>query len=57
MEIIATLCVIIVVIKYGGDVLSAILEFVGELVEILKPVAGWIIIGIGATTFLCHLCC
>lgn len=51
------LFVTLVVIKYGGDVLSAILEFFGELVEILKPVAGWIIIGIGATTFLCHLYC
>ena len=56
MGIFITLCVIIVVIKYGGDVLSPILEFVGALAEILKPVAGWIIIGIGVATLLAHLC-
>ncbi len=55
MGIIATICVIIVVYKYGGDFLGAILTFVGELVEILKPVAGWIIIGIGVATLLWHL--
>ena len=56
MGIFITLCVIIVIYKFGGDVLSAILEFVGALVEILKPVAGWIIIGIGVATLLAHLC-
>ena len=56
MGIIATICVIIVVMKYGGDVLAAILEFIGALIEILKPMAGWIIIGIGVATLLAHLC-
>ena len=56
MGIISAICVIIVVYKFGGDFLAAILEFVGALVEILKPVAGWIIIGIGVATLLAHLC-